>query len=106
MFLCSKNRFLPLSFATSKGQGKDVLRDVQNLTKQDRKTEGFRILKQGLEYTISLFVEHLPEQGFACLKKWAEQEDADIKRILRSNLNKARLVKRYSNVVHTLLNNL
>jgi len=84
----------------------EVLSEVQTLPKDQRKTEGFRILKQGLEYTISLFVERLPEVGFAYLKRWAEQDDPDIKRIVRSNLNKARLAKKYGSMVHSVLDNL
>ncbi len=80
-----------------------VLRNLLRLPRQERKTEGFRILKQGLEYSISLFVESLPEQGFARLEKWVEEDDADLRHIIKSNLLKARLAKKHAAKVQGLL---
>lgn len=59
-----------------------------------RKSEGFRILRQALEYTLSVFVAALPEDGFALLERWARSSDPDARRIVKSNLGKGRL-KRY-----------
>ncbi len=80
-----------------------VLKDLLELPRQERKTEGFRILKQGLEYSISLFVESLPEQGFFRLEKWVEADDADLRHIIKSNLLKARLAKKHAARVNGLL---
>jgi len=72
-----------------------VLNKVVSLDVSRRKTEEFRVLKKGLEYALSVFVAYLPAQGFAFLAKWAKVNDADIKKILRSNLGKNRLAKKY-----------
>lgn len=80
-----------------------ILGKLLLLEGESRRTEPFRVLRQGLEYALSVFVAALPEEGFAFLKRWAREEDADIKRILRSNAGKARLRKKYPGEVDRLL---
>ncbi|WP_240419475.1 hypothetical protein [Paenibacillus periandrae] len=58
--------------------------------------EEARILSTGLEYAISLFVEKEPERGFALLKKYAVSNDKRMKKIIKSNLSKSRLCKKYA----------
>lgn len=70
-------------------------------------TEEFRILSKGLEYAISLFVEREPIAGFVMLTRFAVIEDKRIRKIVKSNLSKARLAKKYSqevNRINRLLN--
>lgn len=71
-----------------------ILRDVLTLDRAARRSEGFRVLKKGLQYAISVFVAAAPEEGFAFISRWAEVDDAGIRAILKANLKKARLAKR------------
>lgn len=80
-----------------------VLNKVVSLGVNQRKTEEFRVLRKGLEYAVSVFVAPLPVQGFAFLAKWAKANDPDIKKILRSNLGKSRLTKKYEEQVEEVL---
>jgi hypothetical protein len=72
-----------------------ILRGLVELDMETRRSEPFRVLRQGLEYAISVFVAALPEEGFALLRRWAVVNDRDVKRIVKSNLGKGRLAKRY-----------
>ncbi|MHC5058319.1 MAG: hypothetical protein ACYTKD_26990 [Planctomycetota bacterium] len=73
----------------------EVLAGVRKLTKAGRSDEEFRVLKKGLGYAISVFVAAAPEEGFRFLRKWAEADDADVKRIVAANIRKSRLAKRF-----------
>jgi len=52
-------------------------------------------LRKGLEYTISVFAAAAPDAGFPFLRRWAQSDDADIAGIIRRNLAKSRLARRY-----------
>jgi hypothetical protein len=67
-----------------------------------RKDEEFKVLRQGLGYTYSVVVSALPEAGFALLEEMAATPDADVFWILRENLKKNRLVKRWGERVAAL----
>lgn len=58
---------------------------------QERKAEGFRVLRQALEYAISVVVAADPSPGFAVLASMAADSDPDVRRIVRKNLEKNRL---------------
>ncbi len=73
----------------------EILGRVESLPGDERRSEEFRVLKKGLEYTISVFVAAAPETGFPFLRRWARSDDADVARIIRSNLAKSRLARRY-----------
>jgi len=60
-----------------------------------RRSADFRVLAKGLMYALSVFVAVAPAEGFAFLNRWAAAEDPDIRRIVRANLGKARLARRY-----------
>ncbi|MWV42140.1 hypothetical protein GRF59_00720 [Paenibacillus sp. HJL G12] len=64
--------------------------------------EDYRVLSKGLEYAISLFVEKLPVEGFAMLEKYAAREDQRIRRIVKSNLGKARIAKKYPDQINRI----
>lgn len=81
----------------------EILESIMNLDKDIRKSEGYKVLKKGLDYAISVFVEKLPVEGFALLKKWAEVDDVQIKRIIKSNLGKTRLTKKYGDKVNEVM---
>ena len=59
----------------------------------ERKSESFRVLRQGLGYCWSVAVAAYPEQGKALMKKWISDSDPDIRWIMRENLRKNRLVR-------------
>jgi hypothetical protein len=80
-----------------------ILGDLLALDRASRRSEGFRVLKKGLMYGISVFVVYAPDLGFDFLTKWAAVDDADIKRIVRSNLGKSRLTKWYPEQVNEVL---
>ncbi|WP_052770089.1 hypothetical protein [Paenibacillus sp. IHB B 3415] len=65
-------------------------------------TEDFRVLSKGLEYALSVFVERAPEAGFRMLAKFAVTEDKRMQKIVKSNLGKARLAKKYSQDVERI----
>lgn len=71
--------------------------------KESCSPEDFKVLSKGLEYSISVFVAQEPEMGFALLKKFAAIEDKRIKKIVKSNLGKARLTKKYPEKVNEVL---
>lgn len=58
-----------------------------------RRTEEFRVLRQGLGYCWSVAVAAAPDKGFGYLEKWAVSPDKDVRWILRENLKKARLAR-------------
>jgi len=80
-----------------------ILADLANLDREVRKTEGFRVLRKGLEYAISVFVAKVPNEGFEFMKMWAQKNDDDIKKIIKSNLGKSRLTKKFDKQVYEVL---
>ncbi len=72
-----------------------VLEKVAGYDDEQRKKEEFRVLKKGLEYALGVFADSLPDEGFSLLLVWAKRDDTDIKKIIRSNLGKARLAKKH-----------
>jgi hypothetical protein len=73
----------------------EILERVESLPEDERRGEEFRVLKKGLEYTISVFAAAAPEAGFPFLRRWAQSDDAEVVGIIRHNLAKSRLAKRY-----------
>lgn len=72
-----------------------ILRDIRKLPKTGRATEEFRVLAKGLGYALSVFAAAAPEDGFRFLRRWAEADDTDVKKIVAANIRKARLAKRF-----------
>lgn len=60
---------------------------------EDRHNEGFQALRKGLAYCWSVAVAALPEAGKKAMEAWLENEDKDIRRIMRENLKKDRLAR-------------
>jgi hypothetical protein len=79
-----------------------IMANVQQADAAVRKSEGFRILRQALEYALSVYVAALPEEGFPRLRAWATDGDLDVQRIVHANLRKARLAKRYPSEVASI----
>jgi hypothetical protein len=82
---------------------KRILERVQGAADRDRKAESFRKLRQGLGYTPSVVVQALPDKGFAWLAELAESHDRDVLWIVRQNLKKTRLVRRFPDQVERLV---
>ena len=59
----------------------------------ETKTEGFRVLQQGLGYCWSVVVVAVPDQGKRLMKKWLACADPVIRRIMQENLKKNRLIR-------------
>jgi hypothetical protein len=73
----------------------DIIARLQSLPSALRKTEGNRVLEQALGYVISMFVAALPEEGFARMERWLMEADEPTRRIINTNLGKARLTKAF-----------
>jgi hypothetical protein len=58
---------------------------------KDRKEEQFKILRQGLGYSISVFAAASPGEGFALLRKCAAVSDPDLAWVVKENLKKKRI---------------
>ncbi|MGD0727179.1 MAG: HEAT repeat domain-containing protein [Spirochaetia bacterium] len=72
-----------------------ILASVSRLDAKSRKDEAFKILRQGLGYCLSVFVQHCPAEGFALMRKSAAVRDPDMAWILRENLKKKRLYEKH-----------
>ena len=67
---------------------------VAALTRADAKTrreENFKILRQGLGYSLSVFAAASPGEGFALLRKCAAVSDPDLAWVVKENLKKKRI---------------
>lgn len=81
----------------------DIMDEIVSASENSLNTEDFRVLSKGLEYAISVFVENLPDEGFEMMKKFARVNQKDIRRIIKSNLGKTRLTKKYGKQVEEVL---
>ena len=57
----------------------------------ERRSDGFRVLRQALAYGWSVAVVACPEQGKRLFERWLASPDRDVQWILRENLKKDRL---------------
>ena len=55
---------------------------LQEISEERRTGYEFRALSKGLGYAISVFVAAAPEEGFRFLRRWAEADDIDVKKIV------------------------
>jgi hypothetical protein len=63
---------------------------------KDRREEPFKILRQGLGYSLSVFAAASPGEGFALLRKCAAVSDPDLAWVVRENLKKKRISDAFS----------
>ena len=75
-----------------------VLRILDRITAslrkiENRKSEDFLTLRQGLGYCWSVAVAALPDEGKIMLEKWLADTDKDIRWIMKENLKKNRLAR-------------
>jgi hypothetical protein len=71
----------------------EILEELIN--KEESKSESYQKLKQALEYTLSVVVEQIPREGFKLMLKYVSHENRVISRIIKANLKKSRLLKKY-----------
>jgi hypothetical protein len=58
---------------------------------RERRTEPFRVLRQGLAYCWSVAAAALPDEGRRALDRWVRADDPDVRWVMRQNLAKARI---------------
>ena len=63
------------------------------VSQSERKSEDFRILRQGLGYCWSVAVAALPDVGMGRMERWLRSSDPDVRWVMRENLRKKRLAK-------------
>jgi hypothetical protein len=80
------------------------LKDISTSDALEQKTESFKVLVKGMEYAPSVFIAHLPKEGFDLLRSWTTTNNPVIKKIIKSNLGKSRLTKKYVDEVAEILN--
>ncbi len=68
-----------------------ILPKVAAAASQSRREEDFRVLRQGLGYSLSVLAAAEPQEGFALMERWAARRDPDVAWILRENMKKKRL---------------
>jgi hypothetical protein len=69
---------------------------------QERKSDEFKTLKQGLGYSLSVVVCTIPKEGFEHMHQLADTQDADILWIVKENLKKNRLIKNFPEEVASI----
>jgi hypothetical protein len=72
-----------------------IIEQLQTAGAQERTSLAFKSLKQGLGYSVSVVVAALPPEGFAYLHQLAGSLDRDVQWILKENLKKARLTRKF-----------
>jgi hypothetical protein len=68
-----------------------LLAGLAGAAKGARREEGYRTLRQGLGYALSVLAAAEPKEGFALLERWAARRDPDLGWVIRENLKKKRL---------------
>ncbi|MHA2073652.1 MAG: hypothetical protein ACW97X_03460 [Candidatus Hodarchaeales archaeon] len=80
---------------------KQIFHRIKEVT--NNKTEEFKALKKGLGYSLSVVVQAIPEDGFKFMNEYATSNNEDIIKILKDNLKKNRLTKKYPKMVKSTL---
>lgn len=75
---------------------------LEEIFKNMERDDDFEILKKGLEFTISVYTDANPGEGFSFMEKWIGKDEA-IDLIIKSNLKKSRLLKKYPKKTEILL---
>jgi hypothetical protein len=69
---------------------------------QERKSDEFKTLKQGLGYSLSVVVCAIPREGFEYMRQLTDTQNADILWIVKENLKKNRLIKNFPEEVASI----
>ena len=70
---------------------RSILTSISRMDAKARKSDSFRVLRQGMGYAVSVLVAKSPVDGFTLMRKTAAVRDADLAWIVRENLKKKRL---------------
>jgi len=70
-----------------------ITRAVAKASPAERKTDGFKALRQGLAYCWSVAVAAAPAEGKPAMEKWLARADKDVRWVMRENLKKNRLAR-------------
>jgi len=68
----------------------------------ERRDAEYRVLRQGLGFSLSVVVAASPQEGFGLLRRLAAVPDRDLAWVLRSNLGKGRLARGYAREVEAV----
>ncbi|MBS4535730.1 hypothetical protein GOQ29_08895 [Clostridium sp. D2Q-14] len=79
---------------------KEILKQILDI--EDRKLDSYKKLRQALGYTLSVVVEQIPKEGFKYINHIVKEDDKDIIWIVKSNLKKNRLLKKYPKEVERI----
>ncbi len=77
----------------SVGTARTILTTFTRADERARKTEAFKILRQGLAYCLSVYTAHCPAEGFTLMRRSAAVRDSDMAWIIKENLKKKRLTE-------------
>lgn len=83
-----------------------IMASTVHMSGPTRKTDDFKVLKKALDYCLSVFVAALPEEGFELLDRYSRMHDRVIASIIKSNLGKARIKKKYPAEVTKICDNI
>jgi hypothetical protein len=73
------------------------------LSTKERKSSEFKTMRKGLRYTLSVIICALPkEEGFGYMYQLVDSQDVDILWILKQNLRKNRLIKKFPDEVASM----
>jgi hypothetical protein len=75
---------------------------LASIPSSERNSDGFKVLKQGLSFTLSVVAAAAPEPGFALLHDLVATGDRDLAEVVAANLDKARLAKAFPSQVAEL----
>lgn len=73
------------------------------LKSEERRSQEFKTLKEGLSYSLSVVIRATPTEGFALVKHLIETDDKDVLAIVRANMKKNRLTRNFPEEVSATL---
>jgi hypothetical protein len=76
-----------------------ITRSLSLLAAGDRRSEGFRILRQALGYGWSVAAAAAPQNAKPYLEKWIRAQDKDVAWVMKTNLSKSRMAELRKNLV-------
>lgn len=76
---------------------KKIFNQIQS--SNERKSEGFKVLRKAMGYTLSVVVQVIPKEGFEYLRELIDLDDNDINWIVKENIKKNRLTKNFPSEV-------
>jgi hypothetical protein len=76
-----------------------ITRSLALLPAGDRRSEGFRVLRQALGYGWSVAAAAAPKNAKPYLEKWIRAQDKDVAWVMKTNLSKSRMAELRKNLV-------